>query len=232
YSFSTWGDTNPGIGVARSERPDGPFTDTGKILDTASSGVPNSIDPFYFQTGSGQRYLFWGSFNGIYGQEIAPDMRTLTGAKFKIAGNAFEATYIYEKDGKFWFFGSNGTCCEGADSKYHLSVAVADTIAGPYKTKDGKNILNNGQEGTPFLHGDSNTGWVGPGHNAEIIRDDNGRYFILYHAIASKNPLLPNGGATRRPLMMDEIIWGNDNWPTIAGGLPSSTPRQAPYFKN
>jgi hypothetical protein len=65
--------------------------------------------------------------------------------------------------------------------------------------------LADGVEGTPFLLGDRSSGWVGPGHNAEIIRDDKGCYFILYHAIAVSKPLLPNG-ATRRPLMMDEIV--------------------------
>ena len=233
YSNSKWGDDNPGVGVAKSQYPYGPFADMGKVLDRQSSGVGNSIDQFYLEVGSGRNkkaYLFWGSFAGIWGQEIAADMKTLTGEKFKIAGNGFEGTYIYPKDGKFWYFGSNGNCCEGANSQYRLSVAVADNIKGPYKTKDGRDIIGDGQEGTPFLAGSASVGWVGPGHNAEIICDDNGRYFILYHAIAVSNPLLP-GGATRRPLMMDEVIWGADGWPTIEGGVPSATQKTAPYFK-
>jgi arabinan endo-1,5-alpha-L-arabinosidase len=231
YSFSLWGDANPGIGVAKSQYPYGPFEDLGKVLDSQSSGVPNSIDPFYIETGSGRNkknYLFWGSFAGIWGIEMSNDMKTTTGAKFKIAGNGFEGTYIYPKDGKFYFFGSSGNCCEGANSQYRLSVAVADNIKGPYKTKDGRSILNDGVEGTPFLRGDKNTGWVGPGHNGEIIQDDNGRYFILYHAIANDNPLLFNG-ATRRPLMMDEVIW-TDGWPAIENSVPSNTKKPAPYF--
>ncbi|MDR1417249.1 MAG: family 43 glycosylhydrolase [Prevotellaceae bacterium] len=236
YSNSKWGDSNPGVGVARSQYPYGPFEDMGKVLDAQSSGVPNSIDQFYIQIGSGRTkhsYLFWGSYAGIWGQEISSDMKTLTGEKFKIAGNGFEGTYIYPKDGKFWYFGSNGNCCEGPNSQYRLSVAVADNIRGPYKTKDGKDIIDNGQEGTPFLQGSSAVGWVGPGHNAEIVRDDRGRYFILYHAISFSDPWLMNNpnGATRRPLMMDEIIWGNDGWPAIENGTPSSTRKTAPYFE-
>ena len=232
YSFSTWGDSNPGIGVAKSQYPYGPFVDLGKIFDSQSIGVANSIDQFFIITGEGRnrkRYLFWGSFQGIYGIEIANDMKTTVGAKFKIAGNGFEGTYIYEFNEKFYFFGSSGNCCEGANSQYRLSVAMATDVKGPYKRKDGVDILNNGIEGTPFLHGDSNTGWVGPGHNGEIIQDDKGRFFILYHGIALDNPLLPNG-ATRRPLMMDEIQW-IEGWPVIEGNVPSSTQKRAPYFE-
>jgi len=233
YSFSGWGDPNPGVSVAKSQYPYGPFDDLGKILDAQSSGVGNSIDQFYIEVGSGRNrksYLFWGSFQGIYGIEMNTDMKTTTGDKFKIAGNSFEGSYIYEHDGKFYYFGSSGSCCDGADSQYRLSVAVADNIKGPYKTKDGKDIINNGQEGTPFLHGDKSVGWVGPGHDGEIIKDDKGRYFIIYHAISYSNPLLFNG-ATRRPLMMDEIKWV-DGWPVIENNVPSSTLKTAPYFGN
>lgn len=232
YSFSGWGDSNPGVGVATSKNPEGPFVDLGKILDNQSSGVTNSIDQFFIETGTGRnkkKYLIWGSFAGIYGVEMA-DMKTAKmETKFKIAGNGFEGSYIYEHDGYYYYFGSNGNCCDGAQSQYRLSVARSTSIKGPFITKDGVGIINNSTEGTPFLHGDKNTGWVGPGHNAEIIVDDRGRYFILYHAIKYDNPLLPNG-ATRRPLMMDEIIWV-DGWPTIAGGVPSHTQKSAPYFE-
>ncbi|MDR0812152.1 MAG: family 43 glycosylhydrolase, partial [Paludibacter sp.] len=228
------------IGVARSANPSGPFTDLGKVLDTQSSGVSNSIDQFYMTTGSGRNkktYLFWGSYRGIYGQEIAADMKSLTGTKFKIAGNGFEGTYIYEQIDKetgksvFWYFGSNNNCCDGKDSQYQLSIARATSVTGPYRTKDGVDIINDGVKGTLFLHGDQKVGFVGPGHNAEIIVDDNGRSFILYHAVRYDNPLL-YGGATRRPLMMDEVLWGADGWPYIEGGVPSNTPKIAPHFNS
>lgn len=233
YSLSTWGDDNPGIGLAVSSHPYGPFEDKGKVLDSQSIGVENSIDPFFIEVegsrGRKIKYLFWGSYRGIYGIELADDMKTLVGEKFKITGDAFEATYIYPKNGKYYFFGSNGNCCEGKDSKYRISMAVADDIKGPYLRKDGIGILTNATEGTPFLKGDATIGWVGPGHNGEIITDDKGREFMLYHAVDIMNPLLPNG-ATRRPLMMDEIHWGEDGWPYIEGNVPSHLKKRAPYF--
>jgi arabinan endo-1,5-alpha-L-arabinosidase len=86
--------------------------------------------------------------------------------------------------------------------------------------------------GTIILQGDASIGWVGPGHNGEIIKDDLGRYFFIYHAIAYDDPWLPKPyGFTRRPLMMDEITWGEDGWPVIEDGHPSVTSKRAPYFK-
>jgi len=231
YSFSKWGDSNPGVGLATSVYPYGPFTDQGKIFDTSTIGIGNCIDPFYIEVGSGRnikKYLFFGSFMGIYGIELSNDMKTTVGEKFKIAGNGFEASYIYPKDGKYYYFGSSGNCCEGKDSKYRVSVAVATNIKGPYYNKNGYDILENGIEGKPFLVGDQTIGWVGPGHNAQIFTDDHGRDFILYHAISYTNPFL-SSGATRRPLMMDEVKWV-DGWPTVDGNVPSNKLKTAPYF--
>ena len=142
YSFSTWGDSNPGIGLAIADKPEGPFADQGKLFDSESIGVLNSIDPYFMQSGSGatlQSYLFWGSFNGIYGIELNADLKSFKGSKFKMAGNAFEAPCIKEKNGKFYFFGSVGSCCDGINSLYRIGIAVSDNIRGPYKDKSGVN---------------------------------------------------------------------------------------------
>jgi arabinan endo-1,5-alpha-L-arabinosidase len=239
YSNSIWSDSNPGVGVAKSEYPYGPFEDMGKVLDTQSSGVRNSIDQFYIRIEKGRTknsYLFWGSYAGIYVQEInGTDMKTLIGQKKQIAGSGFEGTYIYEKDGYYYLFASSNSCCEGPNTKYFLSVARSTSITGTYLTKSGvdiKNINDFAAAGaSKFLQGDGIT-WIGPGHNAEIIKDDRGRYFMLYHAVSLANPwIISEGGATRRPLLMDELLWDEDGWPYIEGGVPSSTQKPAPYFE-
>lgn len=233
YSISTWGDSNPGIGLAISNYPAGPFIDQGKVFDSSTIGVSNSIDPSFFQTGTGdsiKSYLFWGSFSGIYGIELSTNFKTTVGSKFKIAGNAFEASYIREKDGKFYFFGSLGSCCDGANSQYHVNVAVATNFKGPYYDKNGNTIINDGQVGSAFLTGNQSIGWVGPGHNSKIVTDDAGVDYFLYHAIDVAKPTLP-GGATRRPLLMDKMTWIN-GWPEIAGGVPSKGLRTSPTINN
>ena len=82
-----------------------------------------------------------------------------------------------------------------------------------------------------FFTSYSKTGpcFAGPGHNAEIITDDEGTDWFLYHAIPKKNPLLDNG-ASRRPLMLDKLEW-EDGWPIIQNQQPSITTKQGPVFE-
>lgn len=233
YSLSLWGDPNPGIGKATSSSPLGPFVDQGKFLDSESTGVGNSIDPFFYYEGEGRNlkfYLFWGSFRGIYGIELTKDLNGFIGEKFQIANSMFEATYIYKKDGYYYFFGSSNSCCEGPDSKYKVMMARSTSITGPYLDKNGTDITVQGVPATLFLKGDG-IKFVGPGHNAEIVVDDNGDEWFIYHAVELENPYLP-GGATRRPLMLDKIKWDDEGWPYLEGTVPSTTAQSGPYFKN
>ena len=69
YSMSVWGgEWTCGIGCATADKPEGPFKDHGKMFRSNEINVQNSIDPFYIEEG-GRKYLFWGSFRGIYAIE-------------------------------------------------------------------------------------------------------------------------------------------------------------------
>ncbi|MCG1008466.1 family 43 glycosylhydrolase [Salinicoccus sp. ID82-1] len=216
YSYSIWGDPNPGIGLAVSENPEGPFEDRGAIFQSEEIGVENSIDPFIVK--GEPNYLFWGSFHGIYGIELEDDGFTTKDEKFQIAGEAFEATYIFEKENEFYFIGSTGSCCDGIASQYQLEMAKADDIKGPYLNQDGEDIMN--ARGTVLLsrneEGEDKT-FVGPGHSTMIV-DDSEEYWLLYHAIDTATPYLPMG-ATRRPLMMSPMTF-EDGWPQVETGQP------------
>jgi arabinan endo-1,5-alpha-L-arabinosidase len=236
YSFSLWGDDNPAIGMAVSDKPEGPFEDLGKLIDSRGMGVPNSIDPFLLQVGD-EKYLYWGSLGGgIYGVQLSSDGRSVTGEKFKVAGNSFEGSYIYNKGDYYYLFVSTGTCCEGANSVYRVVVGRGENFKGPYLTESGHNLIIFTDSWWPpevdkidgvILKGNNNV--AGPGHNAEIITDDNGDDWFIYHAIERSDPLLPKG-ATRRPLFIDKIEW-IDGWPVInQGDGPSYEKRQKPFF--
>ena len=54
----------------------------------------------------------------------------------------------------------------------------------------------------------------GVGHNAEIVTDNDGQDWIMYHGYSVKNY---NG----RVLMLDKVQWKND-WPYVEGNAPSS----------
>lgn len=220
YSLSTWGDEDPGIGVAISETPEGPFTDQGKLFRSLEIGVDNSIDPAFYDD-NGTPYLFWGSFHGIYGIELAKDGLKTAGEPFQVAGNAFEAPYIIKRGNYYYVFLSLGSCCEGENSTYHVAVARSKSIKGPYLDKNGKDIM--ASNGTIILA--SSKKFAGPGHNA-IITDKDGKDWIVYHAIDKSEPKMISG-ITRRPLMLDPIIW-KDGWPSIKSQEPGEKPQKNP----
>lgn len=230
YSISSWGDQNPGLGVAISDTPEGPFTDKGKLFTSKEIGVKNSIDPAFYVDDDGTPYLFWGSFYGIYAVELAKDGFSVVGDKIKIASSNFEAPYIIKRDGYFYFFGSAGTCCEGENSLYHVLTARSEKLIGPYFDMDGINLTSS--YGTLVVMGDSDLNgkaknFAGPGHNA-VISDDSGQDWLFYHAIDLNQLYLP-GGATRRPLMLDPLQW-DDGWPYIKDFVPGSNMQIKPYI--
>lgn len=115
YSKSRWGgEWECGIGVATADKPEGPFTDHGKLFISNEIGVQNSIDPIYVEDG-GKKYMFWGSFRGIYAIELSDDALSVRpGAKpIRIAGTLTEGTNIYKRDGYYYLIGSAGSCCDG-----------------------------------------------------------------------------------------------------------------------
>ena len=211
YSMSVWGgEWTCGIGCATADKPEGPFKDHGKIFRSNEINVQNSIDPFYIED-RGKKYLFWGSFRGIYGIELSNDgLSVKKGAKLhQVAGTAYEGTYIHKKDDYYYFFASIGTCCEGLKSTYTTVVGRSKKLFGPYVDKNGNKMLDNHHE--ILIH--QNESFVGTGHNSEIVRDKAGNDWVLYHAVSTTSP----GG---RVLMLDKIDW-KDGWPSVSGNSPS-----------
>ena len=219
YSMSVWGgEWTCGIGCATADKPGGPFTDHGKMFRSNEINVQNSIDPFYIEDG-GKKYLFWGSFRGIYGIELSDDGLTLKdGAKpLQIGGTAYEGTYIHKKDGYYYFFASIGSCCEGLKSTYTTVVGRSENLFGPYVDKKGGKMLDNQHE----ILIQKNNSFVGVGHNSEIVTDKAGNDWIFYHGVSTRHP-------EGRVLMMDKVEW-KDGWPSVSGNTPS-TESEKPVF--
>jgi len=232
YAYSTWGDPNPGIGVAVSTQPQGPFQDQGKVFLSKEIDVPNSIDPFYWEEG-GRKYLFWGSFSdaptqGTFGISLSDDGLSVPdlSKKFKIAAGDFEAVVIHKRNGYYYFIGSKGSCCDGVNSTYHVLVARSKNLEGPYLDNEGRDIINRGN-GTLMLARSKN--YVGPGHTSRIITDDKNQDWILYHGINASKGKVANG-ASRRVLLLDKIVWEND-WPKIMTGQVGESTQNKPFFK-
>lgn len=220
YSMSVWGgEWTCGIGVAVSDSPSGPFTDKGMMFRSNTINVQNSIDPFFIEDG-GKKYLFWGSFRGIYAIELSNDGQTVKeGAeKQQIAGTAYEGVYIHKHKGYYYMFASIGSCCAGTKSTYTTVVGRSRNLFGPYLNKEGKSMMENNHE--VLIH--KNERFVGTGHNSEIVKDDEGNDWILYHAVDTKSP-------KGRVLLLDKVIWKN-GWPSVKDSTPSLS-ADIPVFK-
>lgn len=212
YSMSVWGgEQTCGIGVAVADSPEGPFVDKGKIFRSNEIGVTNSIDQFYIEE-NGKKYLFWGSFRGIYAIQLSDDgLGVKDGAeKIHIAGTAFEGTYIYKKGDYYYLFASIGRCCEGVNSTYELVVGRSKSLFGPYVDKSGKAMKENGYE----LVIGKNDRFVGNGHCSEIVQDKDGKDWILYHGVDLEQP-------KGRLLLLDQVRWDKDKWPYVENQSPS-----------
>lgn len=220
YSMSVWGgEWSCGIGVAVADRPEGPYVDKGKLFISSEIGVQNCIDPFFIND-NGRNYLFWGSFHGIYATELSAEGLQIKDKKnlIKVADDFMEATYIHKHDGYYYLFGSNGTCCEGDKSTYRVVVGRSNTLMGPYVDKNGRQMLKGYYE--VVMHG--NKKFVGPGHNAEIVTDDDGQDWMLYHSYVRGHT------DEGRKLLIDPINWKN-GWPIIKRHSPS-TYNKVPRF--
>lgn len=232
YAMSAMGKpADAGIGIAYADSPEGPFKldksvdGKGKLFTSKEIDVRNSIDPCFIEE-DGQKWLFWGSFNGIYGvklsedgMRVAPDIATAKKERIEIAGTAFEAPYIHKREGYYYLFASVGACCNAMLSTYTTVVGRSTSLLGPYVNKKGEQMLDNKYE--VLIR--ANDRFVGPGHNSEIIQDSEGTEWMLYH---SYDRLTPSKG---RYLMIDKVVW-EDGWPKIANDSPSSE-AEAPVCK-
>ena len=239
YASALWGNgSRTGIGVAVGDSPT-KFTDRGKLFRSTEIGVKNSIDPCYVEEFD-KKYLIWGSCNDICIAELTDDALAIKNftpinnpqpngswirhsGVTKLAGGAFEGAMIYKRGKYYYLFCSVGSCCEGGSSTYRTVVGRSESLMGPYVNKKGGQMVSNNY--TTIIEGNEGADgrWKGPGHNSEIITDDEGQDWLLYHSYDKNNNF--NG----RLMLLDKITWQND-WPVINDGHPSSGEMDAPVF--
>ena len=218
------------LGVATSDRPEGPFTDSGAPLH-CGAGFEN-IDPHAFDDpATGKRLLYWGSgFGPIRVRELAADrLRFLPGSRevalvdvvrTEDAGEyrrLVEGAWIVQRGGFTYLFFSGDNCC-GPKAHYAVMVARSRSATGPFEVR----------ERPLYLVLEGNAAWIAPGHNS-VISDAAGQDWIFYHGVDARRPRSKPSDEvnTRRVMLLDRLVW-RDGWPEIAGKSPSSGPRAAP----
>ncbi|MDR0832444.1 MAG: family 43 glycosylhydrolase [Bacillales bacterium] len=236
YSLSGWGDTNPGIGVASSPTPYGPWTHYGKLVDQVGSGVRNGIDPHVFYEGE-QLYMIWGSFFGIAIIELTDDgLEVFYGSHYKdyvkyiIENNNgtsmdinknYEGSFLFEKDGYYYYMGSQGSCCSGISSTYRVKVGRSDTLLGPYLSKEGHDLTEEPYGELAIAPNDLVTGTGG----SVLFEDFAGELWMAYHGFY-KDGLDPN----QRVLFIDKVLFDAEGWPYIENKEASLEEKVTPWL--
>lgn len=239
YSLSVGSDTNPGIGVASSKTPYGPWRHYGKLFDSEEIGVTNAIDPYVFYD-EGNLYMVFGSYGGLITLiELTDDGLGLKGGieyqkehKTALAGyeifevNNYEASFLFNRYGYYYLLLSTGTCLSGTNSTYHVVCGRSKSLFGPYLSSDGRDLFGPNRGETVIAP--SLSGAMGVGHCA-VIEDDAGALWMLYHGY---NTQASGKEAEYRSLYLDQLLFDEETgYPEIENRIASNgETRHGPYI--
>jgi xylan 1,4-beta-xylosidase len=190
------------IGIAKADRPEGPYTDLGP-LECQEDG---SIDAFPMRDEQGKLFLIWKEDANsvhkptpIWAQELNESRTALIGPKTELfrntapwEGNLVEGVSILKHGLYYYAFYAASGCC-GISCTYAVGVARAKNLLGPWEKYSGNPVMTN------------NSTWVCPGHGTPI--EKNGRFFFLHHAYNKST--IPFTG---REGLLSEFRFTEDGW--------------------
>ena len=165
-------DETGGIGVAVSDRPEGPYRDAlGRpLIDRIVHGA-QPIDQFVFRDDDGEYYMYYGGWGHCNMVRLAPDLLSVIpfedGETFKeiTPENYVEGPFMLKRQGKYYFMWSEGGW-GGPD--YSVAYAIADSPFGPFK-RVGKILQQDPEVAT------------GAGHHSVIRIPGKDEWYIVYH---------------------------------------------------
>jgi len=223
YSAEPDAATGKCLAVATAAQPAGPFTDSGRPL-LCGEGIEH-IDPMAFDDPrSGKLLLYWGSGSKpIKAQELAHHRLAFQPGSaprdlifpdpLREYLTLVEAPWVVFRQGSYYLFYSGDRCCARAP-RYAVMVARSQDPLGPFEP------FAQGPQSAQSVILERGERWLAPGHNC-VVMDDEGRDWILYHAVDTTRP------QAGREMLLDPIFY-RDGWPRIEGGQPSSSSRTAP----
>jgi beta-xylosidase len=190
------------IGVASSDRPEGPFVSTDTAPLIAQIGEGGSIDPFTFLDDDGQLYLLWKNDGNacrcttwIYLQKLSSDGLRLIGPPRRILspdlaweGDLVEAPSLCRQYGKYYLFYS-GNCY--ANHSYAIGCAVADSLDGSFKKLSRDPLMCTQQSGNAAC---------GPGGQV-LVRTAAGETWMVYHSWDERHRY--------RAMHLSQLTWQN-----------------------
>ena len=161
-----------GIGVAISNRPDGPFIDAiGKpLIDKFHYGA-QPIDPHVYIDDDGSAYLYYGGWGYCNVVKLNEDMISIgtfeDGSIYKeVTPSGFvEGPCMIKRNGMYYFMWAEGGW---GGPNYSVAYAISSSPLGPFD-RVGKILMQNSNVAT------------GAGHHGMIQIPGTDEWYIVYH---------------------------------------------------
>ncbi len=175
------------IGVAVSDKPEGPFVDArGSALITNDMTLESNIawddiDPAIFQDDDGQVYLYWGN-SVLKWAKLKPNMTELDGPIHTVGVERYtEASYLHKHNGTYYLSYSR-------EFPEETAYMTGPSATGPWKYQG---VIMAKNQKVKTIH--------------QAIIAFNGKNYIFYH-----NAKLPGGGEYRRSVAVEEFAYNAD----------------------
>jgi beta-xylosidase len=190
------------IGVATTKDPGKGFTDHGIVLEFDKE----AIDPFIIED-KGKLYITFKAYGlndrpiELLGYQLSDDGFKTEGEPFMLLRDderiGLEGQCIIKRNNYYYLFYSAGNCC-GRTCSYHVNVARAISLKGPYVKHDNNPVLS------------EYNSWKCTGHGT-IVNTPQGEDFYLYHAYSKNNDVY-----TGRQAMLAKLKWNKETgWPAV-----------------
>lgn len=186
YKYYYYFTGNRQIGVAVADSPTGPFRDAlGRpLISGRPDGVKGGqvIDPDVFcDPKTGKYYLYWG--NGFLAvSELGKDMTSIVSTKVlidrkdKAKYNYNEGTYVFERNGLYYFMWSeNDTRSANYRVRYLISESPTEFVRGGRPASQERSVV---------LQQDPSKGIYGTGHHSVLQKPGTDEWYIVYHRFA------------------------------------------------
>jgi Glycosyl hydrolases family 43/Concanavalin A-like lectin/glucanases superfamily len=176
------------IGVATSDSPLGPFTDSGApLIDRDDYANAQQIDPAVFTDDSGRSFLYWG--NGkAYVAPLKSDMTSIDVARRQtISGltDFREGLFMNKRKGTYYL---SYSIDDTGSENYRVAYATATSPFGPFTPKG------------LILAKDKALGILGTGHSSILQVPGTDDWYIAYHRFA-----IPGGDGFHRETTIDRL---------------------------
>lgn len=227
YSASTFGSNTSVIGLAVASDLAGPWEERGIVVATRSGETTqNAIDAAVTVDRDGTPWLTYGSFfSGIHTLRLDPatglpatpgDLGTVIARRPRSVDRAVEGAFLVyrEEEDRFVLFVSY----DSLFSTYHVRVAVAEHIDGPYVDANGRAMTDLDADpngiGTKVLGSyrfPGDTGWLAPGHNSILTERGPGgpEYFMVHHVRFADDP-------SQHVVQLRRVFFTDAGWPVIS----------------